>query len=160
MEWGILFMRINKSFNQPEVTKKAQPKGRPRRANNEYGSDVNNIAKQGLIKRARPELKISDSEIRKKLAEKNSTKNEKVSSIQRQALLNKTKIKSSFMQEEKKPMSLEQAQESAEGMRKSEVGINDPNDLATHGKLRSVIGTSTFGFSEKERAVLEKILSE
>lgn len=41
-----------------------------------------------------------------------------------------------------------------------DVGLNDPNDLATHGKLKSVLSMGAFSFSEKERAALEQILKD
>lgn len=40
----------------------------------------------------------------------------------------------------------------------SDVGTNDPNDPATHGKLKSALAMSSFNFSDKEKATLEKIL--
>lgn len=41
---------------------------------------------------------------------------------------------------------------------RGDVGLNDPNDPATHGKLKSALAMSSFNFSDKERAALEKIL--
>ncbi len=41
-----------------------------------------------------------------------------------------------------------------------DVGVNDPNDLATHGKLKNVLSMGAFSFSDKERAALEKILKD
>ncbi|MBK24454.1 MAG: hypothetical protein CME70_10705 [Halobacteriovorax sp.] len=43
---------------------------------------------------------------------------------------------------------------------KGDVGINDPNDLATHGKLKQVLSMNAFSFSDKEKAALEKILKD
>ena len=43
---------------------------------------------------------------------------------------------------------------------KGDVGTNDPSDLATHGKLKSVISMGAFKFSDKEKAALEKILKD
>lgn len=42
----------------------------------------------------------------------------------------------------------------------SDVGLNDPNDPATVGKLKSVLSKGAFNFNPKEREALEKILSE
>jgi|SRR5690606_34293506 len=42
----------------------------------------------------------------------------------------------------------------------SDVGLNDPNDPATVGKLKSVLTKGAFNFNPKEREALEKILSE
>lgn len=41
-----------------------------------------------------------------------------------------------------------------------DVGLNDPNDPATHGKLKSVLSMGGFNFSDKERAALENILKD
>jgi hypothetical protein len=41
---------------------------------------------------------------------------------------------------------------------KSDVGTNNPNDPVTHGKLKSALAMSSFNFSDKEKAALEKIL--
>ena len=41
-----------------------------------------------------------------------------------------------------------------------DVGLNNPNDLATHGKLKRVLSMGGFSFNEKERAALEKILQD
>ena len=43
---------------------------------------------------------------------------------------------------------------------KGDVGANDPNDLATHGKLKQVLSMGAFSFSDKEKAALEKILKD
>lgn len=41
-----------------------------------------------------------------------------------------------------------------------DVGLNNPNDLATHGKLKHVLSMGGFSFNEKERAALDKILQD
>ncbi len=43
---------------------------------------------------------------------------------------------------------------------KGDVGVNNPNDLATHGKLKHVLSMNAFSFSDKEKAALEKILKD
>tara|TARA_R110000868_G_scaffold304021_4_gene564517 strand:+ start:1566 stop:1961 length:396 start_codon:yes stop_codon:yes gene_type:complete len=42
----------------------------------------------------------------------------------------------------------------------SDVGLNDPNDPATVGKLKDVLTKGAFNFNPKERETLEKILAE
>jgi len=44
--------------------------------------------------------------------------------------------------------------------RPSEVGLNDPNDPATIGKLKSLVSTDAFNFNPKERDVLSKIIAQ
>ena len=50
--------------------------------------------------------------------------------------------------------------EDADKEKVGDVGLNDPNDLATHGKLKNVLAMGGFSFSEKERAALEQILKD
>lgn len=50
--------------------------------------------------------------------------------------------------------------EDAEKRIMGDVGKNDPNDLATHGKLKKVLSMGAFSFNEKERAALENILKD
>lgn len=50
--------------------------------------------------------------------------------------------------------------EDADKAHVGDVGRNSPNDLATHGKLKSVIAMGAFSFSDKEKAALEKILKD
>ncbi|MBI2520524.1 MAG: hypothetical protein HYV97_08900 [Bdellovibrio sp.] len=42
----------------------------------------------------------------------------------------------------------------------SDVGLNDPNDPATRGKLKDLLSKDAINFNERERGVLEKILKE
>lgn len=42
----------------------------------------------------------------------------------------------------------------------SDVGLNNPNDPATVGKLKDVLSKGAFSFDPKEREALEKILGE
>jgi len=42
----------------------------------------------------------------------------------------------------------------------SDIKLNNPNDPATIGKLRTLLKNGAFKFSEKERQVLAKILAE
>ncbi len=58
----------------------------------------------------------------------------------------------SGLEEEK----MDQAEEKVVG----DVGLNNPNDPATHGKLKSVLSMGGFNFSDKERAALENILKD
>jgi lipopolysaccharide export system protein LptA len=50
--------------------------------------------------------------------------------------------------------------EDADKVTIGDVGKNDPNDLATHGKLKRVLSMGAFSFSDKEKAALEKILKD
>ncbi len=42
----------------------------------------------------------------------------------------------------------------------SDIGLNDPNDPATVGKLKDVLSKGAFNFNPKERETLERILGE
>lgn len=42
----------------------------------------------------------------------------------------------------------------------SDVGLNNPNDPATVGKLRDVLSKGAFNFNPREREALEKILAD
>lgn len=42
----------------------------------------------------------------------------------------------------------------------SDVGLNDPNDPTTVGKLKDVLSKGAFSFNPKERETLEKILND
>ena len=42
--------------------------------------------------------------------------------------------------------------------RPSDVGLNDPNDPATRGKLKNLLSNGAVTFNERQRGVLEKIL--
>lgn len=43
---------------------------------------------------------------------------------------------------------------------KGDVGFNNPNDPATVGKLKDLVSSGGFSFSDKERGVLEQILKD
>jgi|GEM_PF-3317709 len=44
--------------------------------------------------------------------------------------------------------------------RPSDVGLNDPNDPATRGKLKDLLGRGAISFNPRERDVLDRILAE
>ncbi len=44
--------------------------------------------------------------------------------------------------------------------RPSDVGLNDPNDPATRGKLKNLLSNGAVTFNERQRGVLEKILDQ
>lgn len=93
-----------------------------------------------------PRENVSADQIRAKVAahvEKNANKNKM------------TKARLAKYNAEKLP-DLEDAEKRQVG----DVGKNDPSDLATHGKLKSVLSKGAFSFSEKERAALEQILQD
>lgn len=57
-----------------------------------------------------------------------------------------------------KEMTAEEAETKANHLMKSDVGVNDPNDETTREKLKNVLSSGGFQFSEKERATLGQIL--
>ena len=60
----------------------------------------------------------------------------------------------------KEEVKQEVVNEEKELSKPSDVGLNDPKDPATVGKLKSVLSKGAFNFNAKEREALEKILAD
>lgn len=69
----------------------------------------------------------------------------------------KDKVTLSKKAREKAELEAKQA-ENPDLMFSADVGKNDPNDLATHGKLKDVLKSGAFSFNDKERQTLNQIL--
>lgn len=75
---------------------------------------------------------------------------------------NTSKPKSFESSEESKIPGFLKAENALEGdsIIKSDVGKNAPDSEITQSKLKEVLNTNAFSFSEKERSVLDKILNK
>lgn len=143
-------MRIfSKAPIQKEPTKAPEERRGPRR--------------RSRVKKQRPpRLDLSLSDIRAKVgdhfAEKKVDKFMKKTKAVTQGLYENGVVK----QNPQKRMQLvaKEVMEGKEISRPSDVGINDPNDPTTIGKLKEILSVGGVNFSEKERQVLGQILED
>ena len=134
-------MRLFKNM-EPSVDRMEQPRKRSQHS----------PTKKSKHARA-PKESVSASEIRNKVEEHFNPKPTK-DSVEVSEL---SKVKNA------KAMKVEvKDNESSENEIKppSDVGLNDPNDPTTVGKLKDVLSKGAFSFNPKERETLEKILSD
>ena len=125
-------MKVFSIVDNP-APKKTRPNGRPRAAK-----------KQKKMTPKRENL--TPDQIRARVKANTSSKLEKA---------RMTKEKLARFEAQKLP-----DMEDREKNHRGDVGLNDPNDLATHGKLKNVLSMNAFNFSDKEKAALEKILQD
>lgn len=104
--------------------------------------NTNNKESKGLEKVEKK--KMSDSEIREKIATK---KESDISAIV--ALKSQKKLGEGFMKEVPEKNSEEILKD---------VSLNNPNDSNTQEKLKSALRTGAFNFNDREREALTKIL--
>lgn len=112
----------------------------------------------------KPEL--SPQEIRARVAEGSSKiQQEKIDLIKKNRKMNDGFLNEDVQAKKEmiKPSEKDSDSEIKEDEQKnihSDVASNNPNDLATHGKLKKMLSTNGFNFGQKERDVLEKILQD
>ncbi|MAE57278.1 MAG: hypothetical protein CME69_00275 [Halobacteriovorax sp.] len=114
-----------------ETTKKAKPQK----------SETSKAKSFEAKKKSAPERNLSDDEVIAKIKEKQAKK-EAVKKAEAIA----TKEKSVNEGEEK------------DHLLESDVGGNDPNDPSVREKLKDILKSGAFKFSQKEKSVLSKIL--
>lgn len=98
-----------------------------------------------------PKPQLSASEIRDKVKEHFAPKPPPEDKVDVSAF---SKIKNSEQQK------VEEKVEDKKLSKPSDVGLNDPNDPETVGKLKSVLSKGAFNFNDREREALEKILAD
>lgn len=126
-------MRILDNANQTHssISKKAKSK-----ENTSKGSDKSK--EENLMTKKEPPVKnLSDDEIIAKLRAKKSAKESS---------------------ETKKTPETNQKEEKDDMLLKSDVGSNNPNDPEVREKLKGILKSGAFNFSQKERDTLSKIL--
>lgn len=96
-----------------------------------------------------PKEHLSASEIRSKVSEHFAPKPTQEDKVEVSKLAKAKNAPAKEVEEEK---------EAPE--KPSDVGLNNPNDPATVGKLKSVLTKGAFNFNPKEREALEKILAD
>ncbi len=131
-------MRLFKNF-EPGIDRLDQSQKRSR----------NTQAKKSKHARA-PKESISASEIRGKVEEHFKPKPPK----EKVEVSELSKIKNEKLE---KP---EEVEVEKEIRPPSDIGLNDPNDPATVGKLKDILTKGAFNFNPKERETLEKILGD
>tara|TARA_R110000868_G_scaffold117600_8_gene312293 strand:+ start:7103 stop:7492 length:390 start_codon:yes stop_codon:yes gene_type:complete len=127
-------MRLFKNF-EPGANQVERPKGQAKSTKSEKSART-------------PKESLSASDIRDKVQEHFKPKPE----VDKVELSKFSKVKNETEQEKKV--------EEQEVKVPSDVGLNDPNDPATVGKLKDVLSKGAFNFNPKERETLEKILGE
>lgn len=95
-----------------------------------------------------PKEHLSASEIRAKVSEHFAPKKEE------------DKVEVSKLAKAKSAPAKEVEEDKEAPEKPSDVGLNDPNDPATVGKLKSVLTKGAFNFNPKEREALERILAD
>lgn len=129
----------------------------------------------GKARGAPPKPKLSESDIREKLASHVETSNTAKSGVLKK---NSQKMGDGFLNSEIKPelkpvpaaqvpkaaAAQEQVETPAAEKEKThllrpDVSLNDPKDPAVQEKLKTVLSTGAFNFNPKEREALDKILN-
>lgn len=174
-------MRIlNQSFQTTSSAKKVERKSSEAPQTTNPQTALMNDSERKIVKRERPD-KLSDSQIRSKIEEIRLAKENKVKPVIKDTLVTampddvEIANKSSIIHKNdgtdvKKPKPAAPAIEEAQDLKmknikkdltlKSDVDSNDPNDTNVQEKLKSILKTGAFNFSQKEKEALGQILSK
>lgn len=110
---------------------------------------ANALEKSGNYKKAKPKFKRQVSEFMggQVMGAKAASKEELMAA--------RTKVTPETMAKARA-----EAESAANGIVKSDVSLNDPNDPNTSEKLKALISSNGFGFSDKEKNVLSQIMGK
>lgn len=167
---------LNQSFQTKTSSKNVGRKSDPSKG---PAMEMMNGSGRKIVKRERPE-QLSESEIRAKIEEIKVEKENKVKPVIKDTLITSMPDdveivhKSSIIHKNdgtdiKKPKKIEEPVVAPEVEMKnvkkdltlkSDVDKNDPNDTNVQEKLKSILKTGAFSFSQKEKEALGQILNK
>lgn len=173
-------MRIlNQSFQTPSSAKKVERKSFQTPQTTNPQTALMNDSERKIVKRERPD-KLSDAQIRSKIEEIRLEKENKIKPVIKDTLVTampddvEIANKSSIIHKNdgtdvKKAKPISKPDEDQEFKMKnvkkdltlkSDVEANDPNDTNVQEKLKSILKTGAFNFSQKEKEALGQILNK